>query len=65
MTFMDEEGYNRCCAFGDTIDEADTGTTLRRLSSFLGEPGTPNEFEIKEASEPSDIIWEHRHFTNG
>lgn len=33
------------------------------MSSFLGEPGSANEFTIKEACEPSDIIWEHRHFS--
>lgn len=39
MTFADEEGYNRCCNFGDTINDSDANT-VRRLSSFLGEPGT-------------------------
>ena len=62
MSFLDEEGYNRCCGFEETCnDEHDEN--LRKLSSFLGEPGEPNEIDIMEASEPSDIIWEHRHFT--
>ena len=58
MTFENEEGLNRAMNFNETVNSdpnfADLGIWL-------------NEFElnIEGASEPSDIIWENRHFTDG
>lgn len=46
-TFETEEGYNRACVYNDLIQ-----------MKFLGQ-----DIEIQEASEPTDIIWENRFFT--
>lgn len=46
-TFESEEGYQRACAYGNYAQRAICG----------------QKFELQEASEPSDIIWENRHFT--
>ena len=57
MTFETEEGVNRALNYDDAI-EADWDN-LGHLKKWLGE----HEIEIQPASEPSDIIWENRHFT--
>ena len=49
-----EEGYNRACQYNDTI----TMPEFRQYSHFLGE-----EIELQPASEPTDIIWENRNYT--
>lgn len=46
-TFENEEGYQRACAYENYAQRAICG----------------QKFELQEASEPSDIIWENRHFT--
>lgn len=60
MSFVDEEGFNRALEFENTVNNPVATENLHKLSGFLGKPGSPNEFEIKPASEPSDIIWENR-----
>lgn len=58
MTFENEEGVNRAINYNETIENDET---LAHLGVWL------NQFKIKveKASEPSDIIWENRHFTEG
>jgi len=46
-TFESEEGYGRACKWDELPQEKFCGQVL----------------ELQEASEPSDIIWENRHFT--
>lgn len=58
MTFENEEGVNRAMNFNEAI-EADAN--LQHLGRWLGD----FKIEVQKASEPSDIIWENRHFTNG
>ena len=53
MTFEGEEGYQRALKYHDTNLVADADQV------FLGD----QRIEIQAASEPSDIIWENRHFT--
>jgi len=54
-TFETEEGYERALNYNKTIKMED----FVRYKTILGE-----EIEIDPASEPSDIIWENRNFTN-
>jgi len=55
LTFENEEGLNRCINYNETVqDDPD----FEQFRTFLGEP-----VEIQEASEPTDIIWENRHFS--
>jgi len=56
MTFETEEGVNRALGFNEAIEN---DPELDDLKFWLGK----NEIEIQQASEPSDIIWENRHFT--
>ena len=56
MTFECEEGVNRAMAFNEIVDKDES---LSHLRKWLGH----HTFEIKKAPEPSDIIWENRHFT--
>ena len=59
MTFETEEGVNRALKYDEAIEgEPDK---LGHLEKWLGE----HVIEIQPASEPSDIIWENRHFTEG
>jgi len=57
MTFEREEGITRALRFDELI-EADPSKA--DLKNWLGD----KEIEIQAASEPSDIIWENRHFTD-
>lgn len=57
MTFENEEGYQRACNYDKTIEE--NPTDFGHFKYWIGD----HEIEIQEASEPSDIIWENRHFT--
>lgn len=58
MTFETEEGVNRALNYDDAI-EGDIDT-LGHLKKWLGD----HKIIIQAASEPSDIIWENRHFTD-
>lgn len=57
MTFEREEGITRALRL-DELVEADPAKA--DLLVWLGD----KNIEIQAASEPSDIIWENRHFTN-
>ena len=58
MTFENEEGANRAMNFNEAVDGdaqfADLGIWLDQF-----------DLKVEAASEPSDIIWENRHFTDG
>jgi len=56
MTFATEEGVNRALAYDEAIKNDEN---LAHLKHWVGE----HEIEVQAASEPSDIIWENRHFT--
>ena len=56
LTFENEEGLNRMAAYNELIETSDEYIGYDKL---LGEP-----LEIDDASEPTDIIWENRHFTS-
>jgi hypothetical protein len=49
-----EEGYNRASLYNETLEMED----FQKFKYFLGQ-----EIEIRDAVEPSDIIWENRNFT--
>lgn len=49
-----EEGYNRAVLYNETVEMDD----YKHFKTFLGA-----EIDVKEAVEPSDIIWENRNFT--
>jgi hypothetical protein len=55
LTFENEEGLNRCLSYNETVQDDGEYAEYKTL---LGE-----EIDIQEASEPTDIIWENRHFT--
>ena len=55
MSFEDEEGLNRCLTYNETVQEEE----FQHFRTILGQ-----EIDIQEASEPTDIIWENRHFTS-
>ena len=55
LTFENEEGLNRCTNYNETVQDDHDFIEYR---TFLGEA-----LDIQEASEPTDIIWENRHFT--
>ena len=55
LTFENEEGLNRMAAYNELIETSDEYIGYDKL---LGEP-----LGIDDASEPTDIIWENRHFT--
>ena len=57
MTFENEEGVNRAMSYNETVQSDEAYSHLR---TWLGD----HKFEIKQASEPTDIIWENRHFTD-
>ena len=56
MTFNSEEGYNRAVHYNYTVSQVEEFTKFYR---FLGE-----EIDVKEAVEPSDIIWENRNYSD-
>jgi hypothetical protein len=55
-TFEEEEGYNRALLLNKSVD---SGTIPAFFDHLLKE-----RLEISDAPEPTDIIWEHRHFTD-
>jgi hypothetical protein len=55
LTFENEEGLNRAQNYNEAVHADETFAEIRTL---LGCP-----LSIDEASEPTDIIWENRHFT--
>jgi hypothetical protein len=56
ITFQCEEGVNRAMEFNKTVDSDER---YAHLNKWLGN----HSIEVESASEPSDIIWENRHFT--
>ena len=56
MTFENEEGVNRALSYDDAIEANECFDDLKKWLDN-------HEIEIQSASEPSDIIWENRHFT--
>ena len=58
MTFENEEGVNRAINYNESI-EADEN--FAHLGVWLDQ----FSIQVEKASEPSDIIWENRHFTEG
>ena len=59
MTFESEEGYQRANKFDEITESEDATPEIKANRIWLGD----QEIDIQEASEPSDIIWENRHFT--
>jgi len=57
MTFEQEEGIKRALVFEN--DEKKGEAAYQPMYDWLQKC----EIEIQQASEPSDIIWENRHFT--
>jgi hypothetical protein len=56
LTFENEEGLNRCKKYDEIVSHDDAYASIRTL---LDQP-----LNFKDAAEPTDIIWENRHFTN-
>lgn len=54
LTFETEEGKCRADLYNQTVQQED----FAMYRTFLGA-----EIDLHEASEPTDIIWENRHFT--
>lgn len=54
ITCETEEGYNRALMYNENVEMED----FKHFNTFLYQ-----EIDIKEASEPSDILWENRHWT--
>ena len=54
MTCETEEGYHRAVRYNEVLQEYE----YRNLRTFLG-----HKIDVKEASEPSDILWENRMYT--
>lgn len=59
LTMRDEEGFNRALKYKEYL-RIDNDNKNR---GGLFDPLEPFELEIKEANEPSDIIWENRPIT--
>jgi len=55
MSLETEEGKCRADIYNDTVMEPD----YEKYRTFLG-----SEIDVSGASEPTDIIWENRHFTS-
>jgi len=55
MSFETEEGKSRSELYNETVQLED----YAHYRTFLG-----SEIDVKQASEPTDIIWENRHFTS-
>jgi hypothetical protein len=60
VTFETEEGYRRACKYNDLVNkDSDIATeNMVKFDKFLGKP-----IDLQEASEPSDIIWENREYS--
>ena len=58
MTFETEEGYKRALNYKDEVDN-NSDKYGDDIKKWIG----VHDIEIQPASEPSDIIWENRHFT--
>ena len=56
MTFENEEGVNRALEYDNAVSN---DPALADIKTWIGD----HEIEFQPASEPSDIIWENRHFT--
>jgi hypothetical protein len=56
LSFENEEGINRMKEYNETVHNDDQFADIK---TFLGQ-----ELQIEDASEPTDIIWENRHFTS-
>lgn len=56
MSLETEEGKCRADLYNETVQMPD----YAQYATFLG-----SEIDVGQASEPSDIIWENRHFTSG
>ena len=54
MTFETEEGFNRAARYNDTVEMDER---FHQYKTLLFQP-----LEIREASEPTDIIWENRFY---
>lgn len=54
LTFENEEGLNRCKNYKDTVQQEE----FKEIRELLGQ-----ELDFEDAAEPTDIIWENRHFT--
>jgi len=57
MSLETEEGKCRADLYNETVQMDDYS---HKYATFLG-----SEIDVGQASEPSDIIWENRHFTSG
>lgn len=53
LTCETEEGFNRAAKYNETVKMKD----FEHYNTFLY-----HEIDVKEASEPTDIIWENRHY---
>ena len=60
VTFETEEGYRRACKYNDLVDPKSeiAVENMVKYDKFLG-----IEIDVQEASEPSDIIWENRQYS--
>jgi hypothetical protein len=59
MTFEKEEGIQRALLFEERPQDPNDSAEFKAMYQWLGD----QQIEIQPASEPSDIIWENRHFT--
>lgn len=55
LTLQTEEGKSRAEVYNDKVRE----DTFKEYRTFLGSP-----INVHEAGEPTDIIWEHRHYSD-
>jgi hypothetical protein len=56
MTFETEEGIRRALEYNKSLKRDTASTSVKTWFENY-------EIEIHQAPEPSDIIWENRHFT--
>jgi hypothetical protein len=56
LTFENEEGLNRCKNYDETVENDSQYSDIRTLLA--------SKLKFKDAAEPTDIIWENRHFTS-
>lgn len=61
MSFENEEGVQRALKFQEVCESPETNPALKQLLYWFNDENVT--VEIQPASEPSDIIWENRHFT--